>query len=189
MAVEHSTTAGPGWARGLALALGNGLTLGRLLLGLVFPWVPPGWRLTAVLAGALSDLCDGWVSRRGGASSTFGRVLDPVADKLFVIVVLATLCSAGEIPTWQVPLVAFRDVAVAGGSAWSVARRGLSAVTRMPPSWAGKAATGAQFVFLLVLLYDRGRGAGPAVRASAFAAAAALSVAAGVGYLRRSSGA
>lgn len=176
-AERSRTVAGPGLAA--AAALVNGLTVGRLILALAFPFAPEAWRLPVVLAGGGSDLVDGWISRKAGVESLFGQVVDPIADKAFVLSVLGTLWYDGSLPTWQVPLVGFRDLAVGIASAYAVATRGWGALTGMPPNLLGKLATASQFVFLLALLYDR-----DAARL-ALAVAAPLSVAAGVVYLRR----
>jgi phosphatidylglycerophosphate synthase len=93
--------------------------------------------------------------------------------------VLLTLWHDGRVPAWQLPLVGFRDLAVAVGSAWQVVRHGWGAVADLPPSRLGKLTTAAQFVFLLTVLYHHGSAP------FACAAATALSLSAGIGYLTR----
>jgi phosphatidylglycerophosphate synthase len=163
----------------LASYVVNTLTAGRLALAGVFPVAPPSWRFPVIVAGGLSDLFDGWIGRRFGVVSTFGQVLDPIADKAFMASVLLTLWHAGLVAAWQLPLVGFRDIVAAGGSAWVVATRGREALTDLPPSLLGKLTTAAQFVFLTVVLYHHES------TPYALALATALSVAAGIGYLRR----
>jgi cardiolipin synthase len=163
----------------VAAAVVNGLTLGRLFLALAFPFAPVSWRLPMVLVGGFSDLVDGWISRLAGVHSLFGPILDPIADKTFVLTVVGALWYDGSLPTWQIPLLAFRDLAVAGASAFAVATRGWGMVAKMPPNLLGKLATAGQFVFLLLLLYDRD------AAGIAFWIAAPLSLAAGLSYLHR----
>ena len=157
----------------------NALTAGRLVLAGVFPIVPSSWRFPVIVAGGLSDLLDGWISRQFRVTSTFGQVVDPIADKAFMASVLLTLWHAGLVPAWQLPLVGFRDLAVAAGTVREVTRRGWRAVAHMPPSLLGKLTTAAQFVFLAAVLYH--------LRSTPYALALAglLSPAAGVGYLWR----
>ncbi len=159
----------------------NVLSTARLILALAFPWVSRDWRLGVIVAAGLSDLADGALSRLLRVSSTFGRVLDPLADKLFIGIALITLVREQQHGFWVLALVLFRDLAVIGGSTWCTLRSGFWALRHMPPSWLGKATTLAQFVCLVVLVYDD-----RAFRA-VFIPTAALSVWAGVDYLRRAS--
>src|SRR5437899_600767 len=111
-----------GWCNGRATALRariviprvlravpNTLSLARLFIGLGFPWTPAGWRVTTVLLAALTDLADGAVSRCLRATGTSGRILDPVADKVFVLSVVVTLLFEERLRLWQVALIGQRD--------------------------------------------------------------------------------
>jgi phosphatidylglycerophosphate synthase len=135
----------------LSSAVPNALSLGRLVLGAAFPWTPPGWRAGVVLAAALSDLLDGFASRRLHAESSTGRVLDPVADKVFVGGVVATFLLEGLLGWLQAALLGLRDLTVLAGAGWVLLRGDWSDFARMRPSLLGKATTAAQFVFLLAL--------------------------------------
>jgi phosphatidylglycerophosphate synthase len=119
---------------------------------LAFPWLPAGWRAPVVLAAALSDLLDGLASRRLHAGSAAGRILDPVADKVFVLGAVGALISEDTLPLWQAVLAALRDLAVLTGTVWVLVRRDCRAFRRMRPSLLGKAVTVGQFLLLLVLL-------------------------------------
>jgi phosphatidylglycerophosphate synthase len=163
----------------MARVLPNLLSWCRLLLGLVFPLVPESWWLTLVAAAALSDLLDGQISRRFHATSETGRLLDPIADKLFVISVLATLAGHGVVAIWQLALIGARDLAVLAGAGWILVRRGWGSVRAMRPSLAGKAATAAQFLFLGSVLIFR------EVFWTIFAVTAATSTIAALDYLLR----
>jgi phosphatidylglycerophosphate synthase len=160
--------------------LPNALSLARLALGLAFPWVPTGWRLAVVTVAAASDLADGALSRRFRLASSTGRVLDPLADKVFVLGVVVILLREGILPLWQVALLAVRAVAVLVRGAYLLRRGGWGDGGPPSPSLLGKAATAAQFVFLLsVLLLGRSD-------PLAFAPAAGLTVLAAVDILLRS---
>lgn len=149
LASRESNDAPAGWAA----ALPNALSVSRLVLALAFPWLPSGWRLGAVVAGAASDLLDGLLSRRLHATSAAGRLLDPVADKLFVFSVVGTLWWQEQIALWQLALVGIRDLATLAGSAWMFLREGWAARGEMTPKFSGKITTAVQFVFLLSVLY------------------------------------
>jgi phosphatidylglycerophosphate synthase len=162
----------------LVALLPNFLSLARLLLGLAFPWIVPDWRVAAVLAGAASDGLDGIISRKLHATSMTGRILDPIADKVFVLSVLLTLVLDDTLAVWQVALIGTRDLVVLAGAAIVAATEGWSATKRMPPSWLGKVTTAAQFALLLSVLHFR------AVMLVVFIPTAVLSVLAAIDYLR-----
>jgi cardiolipin synthase len=154
----------------------NGLSAARLLLGLAFPFFPASWRAWAVAAAAASDALDGLAARWLRAESLTGRLLDPAADKAFVLVLAGTFVAEGAIhPLWAVGLAA-RDFAVLGGAAAVALRRRWASFRRMRPTRLGKCATWGQFAVLLALVV---RGSAPAWL---LAAAALLSVAAATGY-------
>jgi phosphatidylglycerophosphate synthase len=91
------------------------------------------------------------VARWLGAESDTGRLLDPVADKVFVLVLVGTLIAEGTLdPLWALGLAA-RDVVVLAGLAYTVARRQWARGRKMRPSWPGKCTTAAQFAVLFAL--------------------------------------
>jgi phosphatidylglycerophosphate synthase len=162
----------------LVLAIPNALSLSRLALGLGFPWLPAAWRGGVALAAGLTDVFDGLMSRRLHAASATGRILDPVADKVFFLAVVATLLVEGGLQLWEAVLVGLRDVMVLAGAGWVFVRQGWSAFRRMPSTLLGKATTAAQFVFLLVLLFR------PQQRLVVFLPTVLLSGLAAADYLR-----
>jgi phosphatidylglycerophosphate synthase len=165
--------------RPLAGALPNTLTLIRLALGIAFPLVPERLRLPALLAATATEFLDGRIARLLHAAGTTGRLLDPIADKVFVLGVLATLLREGAVTAWQLLLAATRDVIVTAGASWVAVRGGTSTLHRMPPSWLGKLTTAAQFAFLLAVFLA------PRLGLPLLAAAAGLGLAAGIDYVRR----
>jgi phosphatidylglycerophosphate synthase len=146
-----STPRAPRRSRWLA-ALPNGLSLSRLALGLAFPLIPPAWRLAIVLVAGLTDLVDGALSRSLHASTQTGRLLDPVADKVFVAAVALTLLVEGTLQPWEALLLGLRDLTVLAGVLWLVSRGEWSRFRQLPPTLLGKATTAAQFLALLSLL-------------------------------------
>ena len=135
----------------LIAALANLLTLLRLLLGLAFPWIPHGWRVAAVVFGALSDFADGVWSRFWKSTTNIGRILDPIADKVFVVSVLCTFLAEDRIRPWQLAVLMVREVVVVVGAMWVVWARqpNLSQIRARPT---GKIATAGQLIFLVSLL-------------------------------------
>jgi CDP-diacylglycerol--glycerol-3-phosphate 3-phosphatidyltransferase len=70
--------------------------------------------VSAVLftAAMCSDMLDGYFARRRGLSSTFGKFLDPLADKLLFLVVMIMMIPLGRIPAWLVVIFLVREVTV-----------------------------------------------------------------------------
>jgi cardiolipin synthase len=70
-----------------------------------------------IFAGAgLSDLADGFVARRWGFTSRSGAWLDPIADKLLMLLCLLALLGVGAVPFWLVILMVARDATIATGA-------------------------------------------------------------------------
>ncbi len=72
--------------------------------------------LAAVLfsVAAVTDFLDGFFARRKGLESNFGKVMDPLADKLLVSATFIMLASLGWIPGWIVCIIIGRELAVTG---------------------------------------------------------------------------
>ena len=130
-----------------AAQLPNLLTLLRLVSGLAFPFCNQTWRLILLVYAGVSDAIDGEIGRRLSATSDFGKIVDPIADKVVIISVAFTLVWDGTLSWWQLLLVASRDLAVMGISitAWAL---GCWAKMLTSPLIIGKLATGVQFLFL-----------------------------------------
>jgi cardiolipin synthase len=142
-----------------------------------FPWLPESWRGPVIVVGALTDLGDGALSRYCGMASRTGRVIDPIADKLFVAGVVTAFLLDGLLTWGECLLVAARDLVVVVGTLIGLAGRHWDAFQRMGATWLGKVTTAAQFAFFAVLVVD------PVYRDWLFLPTAALSVAAGLQYL------
>ncbi|QSR83897.1 CDP-alcohol phosphatidyltransferase family protein [Methylacidimicrobium sp. B4] len=102
------------------------------------------------LAAALSDALDGFIARHWRQQSRLGRVLDPLADKLLLLISLlcvTTLPSprSAPLPLWLLVLVVSRDGFLLGGIAFL---RLLKREVPIHPHWTGKTAT--FFAFLTV---------------------------------------
>lgn len=135
------------------------------------------WALAVFTVAALSDGIDGWVARRWGGSTTWGKLADPAADKLLIVGTLGLLALRREVSWWVVAVVVVREVAVTVQRS-VLARRGVL----MPASIYGKAKTVSQVVAIMAYL------APPvprAVAAVALAIAVLLTLASGVEYVWR----
>ncbi len=107
------------------------------------------WRL-----GRSSRITTVW--RHGGLTSAFGAWLDPIADKLLMLLCLVALFRVGAAPFWLVVLVIARDILIAGGA---LLARMSSLPMRIEPLLIGKASTLVQMgyvgILLLLLAFDR----------------------------------
>jgi CDP-diacylglycerol--glycerol-3-phosphate 3-phosphatidyltransferase len=62
----------------------------------------------------VTDFLDGYFARRYGAVTVIGKMLDPLADKILVILTLIMLIPLGRIPAWIVMLIVVRELAITG---------------------------------------------------------------------------
>ncbi len=108
-------------------------------------------RVALLLVASFSDFLDGWLARRAELTSRFGALLDPVADRLFVMAVVFTFVAEGHLSAWHASALLFRDVLSLIG--WIVARnvRWLRAIPFRARK-AGKLVTALQFLALLSVL-------------------------------------
>lgn len=63
---------------------------------------------------AVTDFLDGYIARKNGLITNFGKFADPVADKLLVLTAMIFLCQMELLPAWAVCIVAARELAVDG---------------------------------------------------------------------------
>ncbi len=93
----------------------------------------------ALLLGALgaTDWVDGWIARRFGMISDVGKVLDPTADRLLLLVALVAMIIDGSVPTWFAVAVLAREFLV-GLAAIVLALLGAA---RIEVTWWGKTGT------------------------------------------------
>jgi CDP-diacylglycerol--glycerol-3-phosphate 3-phosphatidyltransferase len=98
-------------------------------------------------AAAITDYFDGHLARRKGMVSDFGKVMDPLADKLLVSSALIMLSAVHWVPAWAVCVIIGRELAVTGlRNIMAQNERDLSA------SWLGKYKTGFQIAAIIPLL-------------------------------------
>jgi CDP-diacylglycerol--glycerol-3-phosphate 3-phosphatidyltransferase/cardiolipin synthase len=123
----------------------------RFPLAALFPFVPsPAWQLAIVAVVAVSDMADGVLARRFG-SSRAGAVLDPVADKAFMVVAFVTIARRGLLAWYELLGVLLRDVlAILGFLATLLLRRPVA----LPARAGGKAVTIAQLLTLVAAIAE-----------------------------------
>jgi len=128
-----------------ALAWADALTLARLPLAGVFLVVEePIIRAAALAVAAASDLLDGWLARRYGGSR-LGPVLDPVVDKLFMVVGFWVVLRSGLLNPFEILAVLLRDIVALFAFLTTVV---LGRPTTLPARAGGKAVTVCQLLTL-----------------------------------------
>lgn len=162
--------------------LAHALTLSRLPIaaGLVLAYGQTAWAVILVMIAAASDAADGrvarWMRRRGSTGPDIGGWLDPLVDKIFVLVVLATIWAhTGNIVV--IALIAARELVMAPlVVVYLLAGRRPQKLQAEP---VGKAATIAQFIACAVAI------ALPAYALPVAIGAAMLGGAALIDYIKR----
>jgi len=136
--------------------LPNLLSLARLAGVPLFLWLVLGpeadfWALVVLMVSGLTDYADGWLARRLDQQTVVGQVLDPVADRLYILAVVVGLALRDVIPWWLAISLPLRD-ALMWGLVPLLRTRGYSS---LPVHFLGKAATfNLLYAFPLLLLGD-----------------------------------
>src|SRR5690554_1971476 len=136
----------------------NILTLARIAfipLLVMFFYLPYAWSMPLAAGlfalASVTDWLDGYLARRWNQSTPFGAFLDPVADKLIVVVALALLIERYDAMWLTLPALVIigREIVISALREWmaEMGNRGSVAV-----SWIGKLKTTLQMVALLILL-------------------------------------
>ena len=120
----------------------NALSVGRLLLIPVFIWLllvqeSAGWAFVVLFVSGVSDWLDGKLARWLNQSSKLGALLDPAADRLYVIVIPICFGIREFVPWWLIGVIIGRDLLLFA-TAPLLKSRG---VTALPTLYIGKAAT------------------------------------------------
>jgi CDP-diacylglycerol--glycerol-3-phosphate 3-phosphatidyltransferase len=134
----------------------NALTVARLILIPVFVALVlssdggHSWPAAIVFgAAAVTDQIDGWLARRWRVESSFGKVADPLADRLMIDAAVILLWHAGRLP-WIALAIPARDVALIAGYKL-VVERGYDFAVNLP----GKVATWLLYSSLAFVMVTR----------------------------------
>lgn len=169
--------------------LPNTLTVVRLLmvpLFVVFAWIgferdSAAWQTWAAIvfgAAAVTDLVDGELARRTNKVTSFGKIVDPIADKALTGSALVILSWFDLLPWWVTGVIIVREVAVTA-LRFSVIRHGVIAASR-----GGKVKTALQILAITLYLLPLTSGADD-VAVWIMAAAVLVTIVTGVDYSMR----
>ena len=105
--------------------------------------------LGAFLLASFTDLLDGYLAKRTNQVTNFGKLMDPIADKILVISAFLAFVELGLVPAWMVVLIIFRELAVTALRGMALAKGKV-----MPADSGGKHKTVWQiFVIFLILFF------------------------------------
>ena len=144
--------------------LANKITVFRIILVPIIMIIPllniPGelWGILLTyliidaifVIAALTDKLDGHIARSRNQITTFGKFLDPIADKILVIVAMLILVEAGKLPAWIPAIVVIREFIVSGYRLIAVEKQGKVIAASI---W-GKIKTCSQMLGLIIAFID-----------------------------------
>lgn len=102
------------------------------------------------IIASLTDKLDGYIARSRNQITTFGKFLDPIADKILVLAAMIMLVEAGRLPAWIPIIVLFREFIVSGYRLIAVENNGNVIAASV---W-GKLKTVTQMIALILALVD-----------------------------------
>ncbi len=135
----------------------NSLSFIRLLLVIPawiafnnFDFTKAGYIVGAIgIFAAITDILDGYLARRLNQITEFGKIIDPLADKVLVVFVVLNLYVLGQIPDYYFYMILSRDVLILIGGL--IVSKKIGKV--LPSDYVGKATVLAiSFVLLMILL-------------------------------------
>jgi CDP-diacylglycerol---glycerol-3-phosphate 3-phosphatidyltransferase len=136
------------------MSLPNLLTLSRIILSPVYMVLflieNPYSRVAATIVfvvAALTDLLDGYLARKRGITSGFGKFMDPLADKILVSTAFISFVNLGYAKTWMISVIIAREFLITG-------LRSLAAYKGMiiTPSFAAQWKTASQMIVISCIL-------------------------------------
>lgn len=140
----------------------NKLTVSRVLLSFAFIGFLFGHgvaykvlALATFVVASLTDMLDGYLAKRNNEMTDFGRLMDPIADKVLVLSAFVSFVEMRIIPAWMVVIIIFREVAITGLRLLALSQKKV-----IPADGAGKHKTvwqmGAIIVTLIFLIFQEG---------------------------------
>jgi CDP-diacylglycerol---glycerol-3-phosphate 3-phosphatidyltransferase len=101
--------------------LANKLTISRIVLAgifILFLFIRgPGAKFMALaifMAACITDYYDGYIARRTNSVTSFGKLMDPIADKILVLGAFLAFVQMNVIPAWTVIIIITREFVITG---------------------------------------------------------------------------
>lgn len=106
--------------------------------------------LSIFLLASLTDWLDGYIARKSKQTTTLGKLLDPMADKLLVCSALISLVEMGLAPAWIVVVIVSREIAITGIRSVAASQGVVIAASKM-----GKYKTVSEILAISFLILDK----------------------------------
>ncbi len=149
----------------MKMNLANKLTIFRIILVPIMAIIPylnlqgdfMGLPLTyfgmllIFIVASITDKLDGYIARSRNQVTTFGKFLDPLADKILVLTAMVLLVELGKIPAWIPVIVLAREFLVSGYRLIAVEKGGQVIAASI---W-GKLKTVTQMIAIILIMFDR----------------------------------
>lgn len=133
--------------------LPNQLTIGRVLAIPVFiVLLMIGWRVAATvifILAAFTDMLDGKIARKYNLVTNFGKLMDPLADKLLTMSAFVCFVGLGDIPAWMVIVILGREFIITGMRQVAAAEGIVIAA-----GWSGKIKTVCQMIAIPLIMLN-----------------------------------
>ncbi len=144
--------------------LANKLTIFRIVLvpimviipflGIQGSWnyIPYEWIIIDIIfiIASITDKLDGSIARKRNEITTFGKFLDPIADKILVLAAMIMLVEEGRLPSWIPIIILFREFLVSGYRLIAVEKGGKVIAASI---W-GKIKTVTQMIAIILMCID-----------------------------------
>ena len=134
--------------------LPNKLTVSRIVLTFIFMFFVFSRGIAAKYLAlftfglaCLTDFLDGYIARKRKLENDFGRLMDPIADKILILAAFLAFVEMKIVPAWMVIVIIFRELLITGLRI-NAARRGKV----FSASLAGKHKTVSQMVAIISIL-------------------------------------
>ena len=109
------------------------------------------WILNLIfIIASITDKLDGYIARSRNQVTTFGKFLDPIADKVLVITAMIILVEMGKLPAWIPTIIVFREFIVSGYRLIAVENGGKVIAASI---W-GKLKTVTQMIAIIIAFMD-----------------------------------
>lgn len=108
------------------------------------------WAVGLIVIAALTDYFDGRIARGFHQVTEFGKIVDPIADKIGIGAVGLVLALQGKIAWWFLVAVLLRDIAILAGGLFIRKRQGVT----LQSNWIGKWTVTVLAAYVLMIVVD-----------------------------------
>ena len=134
--------------------LPNKITIGRFFLAFIFMiflfWNVPYSKMIALIVfsiAAISDYFDGYIAKKYNIVSDFGKIMDPVADKVLTLSAFLAFVEMKLVPAWMVVIIIMRELIITGIRLMALRHNEV-----LPAGKGGKHKTVSQILSIVVIL-------------------------------------